>query len=125
MVLSGSDRLAAPRVFDGGQNVAAVCRGKIYVAGGAYSNGSKSAIVDVFDSTKLAFDPHLILSSGRSFLAVAALESAGLVFFEVENSEDEEHPQGSKDSNSERGGMIFTPMPSDVPDCLSCPSLPM
>ncbi len=108
VALSGSGRLAAPRAFDGGQNVAAVCRGKIYVAGGAYSNGSKSAIVDVFDSTTLAFDPHLTLSAGRSFLAVAALESAGLVFFGGgELAEDEEHPQRSKDSNSECGNSLI------------------
>ena len=94
-------KLAAARAFDGGQNQATVCRGKIYLAGGAYANGSKSAIVDVFDSASLRFDTHLTLSAGRSFLAVAALEAAGLVFFGGgELAEDEAHPKNSKDSST-------------------------
>ena len=94
-------KLSAARCFDGGQNVAAVCRGKIYLAGGAYANSSKSAIVDVFDTATRKFEPHLTLSAGRSFLAVAALESAGLVFFGGgELAEDEAHPKRSKDSDT-------------------------
>lgn len=93
-------RLSAPRAFDGGQNAATVCRGKLFIAGGAYANGSKSDLVDVFDLHTRRFESPLRLSSGRSFIAVTALETAGLVFFGGgELSEDEAHPERSKDSD--------------------------
>ena len=93
--------LAAPRAFDGGQNVVAVCRGKVFIGGGAYQNGTKSNIVDVYDSATQKFEAHLTLSAGRSFLAVAALEKPGLVFFGGgELAEDEAHPKLSKDSDT-------------------------
>lgn len=92
--------LAAPRAFDGGQNVAVACRGKVFVAGGAYANGSKSDLVDVFDLGTRKFEEPLTLSAGRSFLAVAALEKEGLVFFGGgELAEDENHPENSADAD--------------------------
>jgi hypothetical protein len=93
-------RLSVARAFDDGQNVAAVCRGKIYFAGGAYANGTKSAIVDVFDMATTTFDRPLTLSVGRSFLAATALEGQGRVLFGGgELTEDETHPHNSTNSD--------------------------
>eukprot|EP00440_Ansanella_granifera_P050657 gb/GFBE01054906.1/.p1 GENE.gb/GFBE01054906.1/~~gb/GFBE01054906.1/.p1 ORF type:complete len:377 (+),score=47.53 gb/GFBE01054906.1/:1-1131(+) len=96
-VPTSPDRLSAPRAFDGGQNVAASCRGKVFIAGGAGKSG-KSAVVDVFDAATRTWS-NLTLSRPRSFLAVTAFEHAGLVLFGGgEEAEDEWHPENSKDT---------------------------
>lgn len=92
-------RLPVPVVFDGGQNVATECRGKGYFAGGALSDGSKSAMVFEYDPAQHTLAHLHNLSTGRSFLAVTALEAAGLVLFAGgEVNEDEKQPSKSADS---------------------------
>jgi hypothetical protein len=93
--------LSQPRCFDGAQNVATVCRGQVFIGGGAGGppHNAKSSAVDIFDSKSKTFRAAIALSAGRSFLAAACLESKGLVFFGGgELAEDELHPKNSKDS---------------------------
>jgi hexosaminidase len=105
-------KLSAPRVFDGGQNMAAVLGNKIYIGGGAGVNSScnpnttkcatvQSAVVDVFDAPSKQFDTPLPpLSKGRSFLATVAVPTAGVVLFGGgELVEDEAHPKAGRDSD--------------------------
>eukprot|EP00039_Didymoeca_costata_P006446 m.90318 g.90318 ORF g.90318 m.90318 type:complete len:390 (-) comp13261_c1_seq3:134-1303(-) len=113
--------LSEPKMFDGGQNVAATCRGRAYIAGGTTVNGTKSDTVDVFDFASGKFVETLHLSTGRSFLATASLETAGLVFFAGgEMKEDEKNPKNSADADvvdiySVEEGKFITPAKLSVP----------
>eukprot|EP00039_Didymoeca_costata_P006447 m.90328 g.90328 ORF g.90328 m.90328 type:complete len:216 (-) comp13261_c1_seq5:23-670(-) len=94
---------------------------RAYIAGGTTVNGTKSDTVDVFDFASGKFVETLHLSTGRSFLATASLETAGLVFFAGgEMKEDEKNPKNSADADvvdiySVEEGKFITPAKLSVP----------